>query len=231
VTRNSEATLIKRKERVEKWSQTDMDYMSNCIFVNESAFDINMRPATGRSTKGTPAVVTTPSARAVSHTILGAISALGVVNIEIRLPNSKPKRIKVDGARKRKQPAPKGTVTGHYILFLQKTMNCMDQFPEMKEFYIVMDNAPIHTADEIEEMISKRGYRSIYLPPYSPELNPIENFWSTMKSYVKRTKFNGTDDLKMRIAEASNEIRPSTLRNISQHSVNMFDKCLRMEPL
>ena len=158
------------------------------------------------------------------------------MNIEIRLPNSKPKRIRADGARKRKprppkKPAPKGTVTGHYILFLQKTMNCMDQFPEMKGFYIVMDNAPIHTADEIEEMIPKRGYRSTYLPPYSPELNPIENFWSTMKSYVKRTKFNGTDDLKMRIAEASNEIRPSTPRNISQHSVNMFDKCLRMEPL
>jgi hypothetical protein len=236
VTRNSEATLIKRKEWIEKWFQTDVDYMNNCIFVDESAFDINMRPAAARSTKGTPAVVTTPSARAVSHTILGAISAFGVVNIEIRLPNSKPKRIKVDGSRKRKQPppkkpTPKGTVTGHYILFLQKTMNLMDQFPEMKGFYIVMDNAPIHTADEIEEMISNRGYRSIYLPPYSPELNPIENFWSTMKSHVKRTKFNDTDDLKMRIAEASNEIRPSTLRNISQHSVNMFEKCLRMEPL
>jgi hypothetical protein len=77
VTRNSEATLIKRKEWVEKWSQTDMDYMSNCIFVDESAFDINMRPTKARSTKGTRAVVTTPSARAVSHTILGAISALG----------------------------------------------------------------------------------------------------------------------------------------------------------
>lgn len=162
-------------------------------------------------------------------------TGVGVVNIEIRLSNSKPKTIRVDGARKRKpqspkKPAPKGTVTGHYILFRQKTMNCIDQFPKMKGFYTVMDNAPIHTADEIEEMISKRGYRSIYLPPYFPELNPIENFWSTMKSYVKRTKFNDTDDLKMRIAEASNEIRPSTLRKISQHSVNMFDKCLRMGP-
>ncbi len=46
----------------------------------------------------------------------------------------------------------------------------------MKEFYTIMDNAPIHTADDIDEMISKRGYKSIYLPPYSPELNPIENF-------------------------------------------------------
>lgn len=35
---------------------------------------------------------------------------------------------------------------------------------EMKGFYIVMDNAPLHTADDIDEMISKRGYRSIYLP-------------------------------------------------------------------
>ncbi|OAC99616.1 hypothetical protein MUCCIDRAFT_167033 [Mucor lusitanicus CBS 277.49] len=103
-----------------------MDYLNNCVFVDESAFDINMRPATARSASGTPAIVTTPSTRAVSHTILGAISAMGVVNIEIRLPNMKPKKIKVDGARKRKQPQ------------------------------------------------SKKA------------LNPIENFWSTMKSYVKR---------------------------------------------
>lgn len=107
----------------------------------------------------------------------------------------------------------------------------MDQYPEMKGFYIIMDNAPIHTADEIEETISKRGYRSIYLPSYSPGLNPIENFWSTMQSHVKRSRFSGTDDLKMRAPEASNDIRASTLLNMSQHSLNMFDKCLRIEIL
>lgn len=100
--------------------------------------------------------------------------------------------IKVDGARKRKQPhtkkpISKGTIIGHYMIFLQKTMNSINQFLEMKVFYIVMDNAPIHMADEIEEIISRRGYRSIYLSPYSPELNRIENFWSIMKSYVNRT--------------------------------------------
>ncbi|KAL7313932.1 hypothetical protein PS15m_012363 [Mucor circinelloides] len=236
MARNSPDTLLKRKVWVEKWSQTDMDYLSNCVFVDESAFDINMRPSTARSEKGTPAVVTTPSTRAVSHTILGAVSAMGVVNIEIRLPNQKPKRIKVDGARKRKQPQPKkatskGTVTGYYMLFLQNTMNFMDQFPEMKGFYIVMDNAPIHTADDIDQMVTKRGYKSIYLPPYSPELNPIENFWSTMKSYVKRSKFSSDEDLKIRVAEASNGVSATALLNMSQHSVNMFDKCLRMEPI
>lgn len=128
-------------------------------------------------------------------------------------PDSKPKKIKVDGAHKRKQPSPKkpaskGTVTDHYMIFLQKLMNCMDPFPEMKGFIIVLDNAPIHKADEITEIISKRKYRSIYLPPYFPTLNSIKNYWSRRKSYVKKAKFDGTDDLKMRVTEASNEVRP-----------------------
>lgn len=114
------------------------------------------------------------------YTILGAISAIGVVNVKIRLPNLKPKKIKVNGSRKRKQLQPKklaskGTVTGHYMLFLQKIMSFTNQYPKMKGLYIVMDNNPIHTADDIDEMALKRGYRTIYLfPSYSPELNPIE---------------------------------------------------------
>lgn len=37
-----------------------------------------------------------------------------------------------------------------------------------------MDNVPIHTADAIDDMITERGYKCVYHPPYSPELNPIE---------------------------------------------------------
>ncbi|KAG2190437.1 hypothetical protein INT46_004376 [Mucor plumbeus] len=95
-----------------------MDYLSNC-------------PSTPRSTKSIPAIVTTATASPVSHTIREAISTMGVVNIEIRAPSSKPKRVKVDGPRKRKQLQPKkpefkGTITGHYMISLQKTMNYMD---------------------------------------------------------------------------------------------------------
>ncbi|KAL7332362.1 hypothetical protein PS15p_204412 [Mucor circinelloides] len=94
-----------------------MDYLSNC-FVDESAIDSNMGPSTARSPKGTPAIVTTPSTCAMSYTFLGEISVMGLLNIEIKLPNLKPKRIKVDGSRKRKQPQPKkpaseGSVTSH----------------------------------------------------------------------------------------------------------------------
>ncbi|GAA5809157.1 hypothetical protein MFLAVUS_002562 [Mucor flavus] len=119
-----------------------------------------MRGLTARSTKGTPAVVVTPTTRAISHTILGAVSASGVVNLEVRVPIA-PKRIKVDGARKRKKAEtkkiPKGTVTGHYMRFVYKTMLEMYKFPTMKGYYIIMDNAPIHTSTEIEKMIISRG--------------------------------------------------------------------------
>lgn len=117
---------------------------------------------------------------------------MGVVKIDIRVLNSKPKRVKVGGSRKRKQlqlkkPTSKDTATGYYMIFLQKIMNYMDQYPEMKWFYVVVDNTPIHTADRIEEMISKRGHRSIYHPPYLPELNPIKSYWSITKGYKKGT--------------------------------------------
>lgn len=53
-----------------------------------------------------------------------------------------------------------------------------------------MDNTPIHTYDEIDSLITSRGYKCVYRPPYFPELNPIENFWTTVKARVRRSKFD-----------------------------------------
>jgi hypothetical protein len=82
-----------------------MDYLENCVFVDESGFDINMRPPGGWSAKGTPAIVTTPSNRAESHTILGAVSAKYVVSMELRnLQEHSFKKLKIDiSNRKRKR--------------------------------------------------------------------------------------------------------------------------------
>ncbi|NJK63843.1 MAG: transposase, partial [Synechococcaceae cyanobacterium SM2_3_1] len=43
---------------------------------------------------------------------------------------------------------------------------------------VIMDNCSIHFSQEIEDMIHAAGARLIYLPPYSPNFSPIENFWS-----------------------------------------------------
>ena len=158
--------------------------------------------------------------------------------MELREPQKNISKIlKIDFPRKRRRkadlqkPKPRGTVTGHYMSFLSKAMNEMDRFPEMKGYYIVMDNTPIYTSQEISAMVADRGYRSVYLPPYSPELNPIEKFWAIVRNKVKRSQFNDTEDLITRISEACNSVPPKHLRAFVQHSVNVFEKCLNGEAI
>ena len=53
---------------------------------------------------------------------------------------------------------------------------------------IVMDNAAFHQNKDLKIMVDKAGHSIEYLPPYSPELNPIEQKWFQAKS--RRKKYN-----------------------------------------
>jgi transposase len=46
----------------------------------------------------------------------------------------------------------------------------------MKGHYLLMNNAPINTPVKVREIVESRGYQCLYLPAYSPFLNPIEGF-------------------------------------------------------
>ena len=50
---------------------------------------------------------------------------------------------------------------------------------------VIMDNASIHKSQKLRSFIEGAGCKLIYLPPYSPELNPIETFWANMKKWIK----------------------------------------------
>lgn len=51
-----------------------------------------------------------------------------------------------------------------------------------------MDNAPWHRGNDIKNLIESTGAQLIKLPPYSPDLNPIEHAWANLKHYVKSAK-------------------------------------------
>jgi transposase len=48
-----------------------------------------------------------------------------------------------------------------------------------------MDNATIHHTERIEQMCRNAGIKLIYLPLYSPDLNPIKEFFAELKAFVK----------------------------------------------
>lgn len=57
---------------------------------------------------------------------------------------------------------------------------------ELKPGYVViMDNASFHKSKKAKELIEFAGCKVIFLPPYSPDLNPIEHFWANMKRWIK----------------------------------------------
>lgn len=52
---------------------------------------------------------------------------------------------------------------------------------------LIMDNASLHRSERLAQMCADEGVKSIYLPPYSPDLNPIEEFFAELKRFIKRS--------------------------------------------
>lgn len=55
--------------------------------------------------------------------------------------------------------------------------------------------AAVHHARAVRNLLDSSGVRYIYLPPYSPDLNPIEKLWSTVKSFLRKFKARTLDAL------------------------------------
>lgn len=59
--------------------------------------------------------------------------------------------------------------------------------PELKAGQVVvLDNATFHKSQKTQELIESVGCELLFLPPYSPDLNPIETFWANLKAKIKR---------------------------------------------
>lgn len=53
---------------------------------------------------------------------------------------------------------------------------------------IIIDNASFHKGEELRKMIEKVGCEMWYSPPYSPDLNKIENWWAVLKMEMKQRR-------------------------------------------
>lgn len=71
---------------------------------------------------------------------------------------------------------------------------------------VVMDNLSAHKNSNVAGHIRKRGATFMYLPPYSPDLNPIENMWSKVKQHVRGLEPRTEEALEEAIAKALDSV-------------------------
>jgi transposase len=80
----------------------------------------------------------------------------------------------------------------------------LPQLPEGK--VLILDNATFHRSKESQEIVKKARCSLMYLPPYSPDLNPIEKYWANLKNKVReslRSLTNFTEALDQSIVSMS----------------------------
>jgi transposase len=69
--------------------------------------------------------------------------------------------------------------------FIEQLLLSCGRWPQEKSV-LIMDNASFHHNDELEPMCAEAGVELVYLPPYSPDFNPIEEYFAELKNFIKK---------------------------------------------
>ena len=102
----------------------------------------------------------------------------------------------------------KGSMTGAaFLTYVEEIL-----LPELEPNQIVvMDNLACHKTEAVRNAFEKAGQRILFLPPYSPDLNPIKECWSKFKSFLKKEA--------ARAVEALQHATQAALDSISQQDI------------
>jgi len=170
------------KQKREDWEQClpglDLDRL---VFFDESGVNTLMARTRGRSPKGKRLVDSVPAGRYETLTLMSAVRLDGVVAPML-----------LDG------PVNAQTFAGY-------VEDCLVPALEPGDI-LIMDNLPAHKSARITQAVEGAGCILVYLPPYSPDLNPIENMWSKVKASLQKTAARTFEALLDGVGEALHAI-------------------------
>ena len=83
---------------------------------------------------------------------------------------------------------------------------------------VIMDNLAAHKSPDIKDLIEGAGARVAYLPPYSPDLNPIEKMWSKVKAKLRAAEARTQKSLIKAVGEALSAVT-------AQDAIGWFTSC------
>jgi hypothetical protein len=238
VARNTLVTKENRKKWVEEVGSKLIP--NNCIFIDESPFSFCITRTRGRSIKNTPATTTVPQIKGKNHTLIAAISpTFGLLYYEIKLtePDIIFKRKK---SKKKIKTAPKGVNRDIFRSFLinlfqklhssSSSSSASSSSSSSIPFQFLYDNCRIHKGD-IEDLVHQTGYDYIYLPAWSPVLNPIEYCFSKWKFVYRRLKPKTENEVDEAIKKSALDISPSDCMNWFNHCKSLYKNCIDMKDM
>ena len=169
--RASEQERADVKQRREEWSarQGALDF-TRLVFLDESGAKTNMTRLRGRAFEGQRVLDTAPHGHWCTTTIIGAVRLDGSTAC-----------MAVDGATDKE-------IFREYVrCVLVPTLRVGD--------IVVLDNLSAHKDQQTQDLIEQAGAELRFLPPYSPDLNPIEKMWSKVKTFLRATKARTEEEL------------------------------------
>ena len=176
------------KLRLEYWEKVKQSDQKNLVFLDETGVLLGLTRTHARSERGTRAYAVKPFYRGKKVTVIGAISLKRVVAL-MTMDNS------MDGKA--------------FEVFIEQCL-----VPQLwSGAVVVMDNLPAHKVDSITSMIESVGASILCLSPYSPDFNPIELWWSQLKSLLRQFSPTTTKMVDTIIAVALDLINPKHLKN------------------
>ncbi|MDA0213510.1 transposase [Desertifilum tharense] len=177
---------------MEYWEKIKQIQPENLVFLDETGVFLGLSRTHARSQPGTKVVKLKPFYRSPKVTVIGAISINNVVAL-MTMNDSMDSRA--------------------FAVFIEKCL-CPQLWPGA---VVVMDNLPAHKLNSIIPMIEKVGASVISLSPYSPDFNPIEMWWSQLKSFLRMFAPTTPERVDKIISVALELINPQHLRNWFAH--------------
>lgn len=152
-----------KKARAEWIKFQNITPVEHLVFIDETGLKTNMTRLYGRALKNSRCYDSAPDGRWERQTLLSSIRENGATE-----------SIVFDGALDRKM------FDEYIIKFLAPTLRAGD--------IVIMDNLNVHKSEKARDAITQMGATVIFLPPYSPDLNPIEKMWSKIKQILRGFK-------------------------------------------
>jgi transposase len=82
---------------------------------------------------------------------------------------------------------------------------------------VVMDNLSAHKGERVRELIEARGCELLYLPPYSPDLNPIEEAFAKIKGVLRKAEARNREALIEAIGQAISAVTAQDVSGFFEH--------------